>query len=540
MPSRPHRHIKQLKLHLRTEPSVLVHSDAFDPEPVSELEGRLKVISHRDFDAVVPLVVTEGYKEYKVPPNPVNQLGPVLADQIPVVTSSDKRSLLSAFNKRLNKLHSDDVDGAVLIEALSIIGSLPDLFEEFTLTDTEVTRWLSKFGGEKKKRMEAAVHLFCDASLTDLGDKEISVKLEALLKRCDATWAPRIICAGSDVYNAMTGPFADEVMVRLLTLLEASQVGPVDFKLAYKCGDTTYASWLENTPHVHYAEGDYSRNDSEQRASVTTIYLAWLRKLKMPDWFIHLERSMRDFSVHSRAFGIYGRIKNQLPTGATNTTNRNSMYNMTMFAVSCQRQSLRARALVLGDDLLAKTDRRIDCGRWVADVALFRMVLKGSVPSHLGDATILSRRLIQADTHTFCTVPKIGKALARFNVRATNNQSVSDDAYMAGKCLCYAYEFRHVPFLSNYFMLRFQTYNVPHDDLEISWTTRSNGITSKNILPAIQAEKVLISDECFLDWSMDVYGLGLCDWRELFEGVVLQSSKVLFQHPELAALHIDY
>jgi len=520
-------------------PVLLSHGCPDEDSAVSDLGGRLKVIPIRDFTATVPLTIVEGYKEYTVPPNPVNQLGPLLSNQIPVVTSNDKASLLAAFNKRLNYLHKDDIVEASLVEALEIIGDLPDLFDEFVLTDEYVDLWCENFAPSKQIRMRTSLLRIFDMHHSELSDKDISVKLECLLKRLDATWAPRIICAGSDAYNALTGPMAKEVMRRLLTMLEISPLGPVRFKLAYKCSDVEYTRWLVDTPLPYWAEGDFSRNDSEQRASVTTIYLTWLRKLAMPDWFLELERSLRDFSVKSHAFGVYARIVNQLPTGATNTTNRNSMYNMTMFAVCCKRQGLTARAVVLGDDILARTSRIIDCKIWTLDVASFRMVLKANTPKFDGDATILSRRVIDRGD-VVCSVPKIGKALARFNVRATSNSAVSDDVYMAGKALSYAYEFRHVPFLSKFFLERYLMYGVAPHDLELTWTTRSNGIDGTNIVQAIADERTIISDDIFLEWSMDTYEIGLCDWNEIFEGVILDTQPRIFEHPQLSALEIDF
>lgn len=538
MPSRTHSRMRALRT-VPQEPVLLSNGCPDSAEEVSDLGGRLKVIPIRDFIATVPLTIVEGYKEYTIPPNPINQLGPLLSNQIPVVTSNDKSSLLAAFNKRLNFLHVDDIVEKSLVEALELIGTLPDLFDEFVLTDSFVDLWCDSFAPAKQSRMRVSLLRIFDMQHSELSAKDISVKLECLLKRLDATWAPRIICAGSDAYNALTGPLAKEVMTRLLALLAASPLGPVEFKLAYKCSDVEYTKWVCDTPLPHWAEGDFSRNDSEQRASVTTIYLAWLRKLKMPDWFIELERSLRDFSVKSHAFGIYAKIMNQLPTGATNTTNRNSMYNMTMFAVSCRRQNLVARAVVLGDDIIARTSNLMDCMLWTKDVASFRMVLKASNPTFDGEATILSRRIIHRGD-IICSVPKIGKALARFNARATANSSVSDDCYMAGKALSYAYEFRHVPFLSAFFLRRHAMYNVPNVDLELTWSTRSNGIDSSNIVAAIANERTVISDDIFLEWSMDTYELGLCDWQEIMTGVILSTQPSLFEHPSLEALAIDF
>jgi hypothetical protein len=474
--------------------------------------------------------------------DPVNQCGPLLREQVPVATGNDYESFMAAFNKRSNFLATDDVAEDVFEEALQLIRELPDLFdEEWDENDIDRQRWAAKFDHHKQQRMDAAYHEIPNASTSYIGTKDLSVKQEILLKRNDPSWAPRIIYAGNDVFNTVTGPAAMASMERIDVLFNTCRLGEVEFMTAYKKDDVTLATHLASRNDLsHVVEGDYSANDREQRHRVHLIYDACLAKIRMPEWYRNLLKATDDFTVQSRAYGLRATIHNQLDTGNTITTPRNSWYNAVMFAVSCRRQHLSGVAVILGDDLLGLLDGPMDLALWVATVALFRMILKAAAPQLNCHATFLSKRLILS-TEPACMVPLIGKAIARFNARGIVCDAVSSSQYMAGKALSYAYEFRHVPFMRDFFLQRFEKEdrsNVRLDDL--TWSARTSGVALDNIAESILSEPVTISDSSFGDWLMEAYDVGLDDLRSLCSSVLLCDDLTLVTHPAVHGLSRDW
>jgi len=318
-------------------------------------------------------------------------------------------------------------------------------------------------------------------------------------------------------------------------------LGGVSIKFAYKTSDTSIASFLtEDDDCVHVREGDFSRNDREQRSRVALIYDAWLAKLALPEWFRKFLLDIETYRVVSKQFNFKAELKYQLPTGTTSTTPRNSLYNGTIFAVSCKRASVTGRAVILGDDILAALLRALLLQHWMSVAGEFKMVLKASAPDLNGQATLLSRRLI-TETQTPCMLPKIGKALARFNVRASKNTGVSDSQYMAGKALSYAYEFRHVPAISSAFLSRYEIEDhsfVQLDDL--TWFTRTSGMdTAEKLLTAIKREPVTIGRLEFQDWLIETYEIDLFDLDRLLDVYVIKPGYEVIDEPLYELLAID-
>jgi len=200
-----------------------------------------------------------------------------------------------------------------------------------------------------------------------------------------------------------------------------------------------------------------------------------------------------------------------------------------------------ARALILGDDLLSRILKRFRLDEWVKTVCDFKMVLKAKSPRADGAATFLSRRIF-TDVDVKCMVPLLGKMLVRFNVRATINDDVSDSAYMAGKSLSYAYECRHVPFLSRIFLERYEM----EDDKsavrlqDLTWFTKTSNLSLEQIVKAIHNEKVKVSNDDFGRWCCLQYDLDLEDVRELFTDTVLNPSMVALDMPNLANMDCDW
>lgn len=527
-------------------PSVAVSHTKLPTEDASvyNLEGGLRVTVERDWQLEVPCAFTfDAPKRFSIAQNPINQCGPVLAEQVPVVTTNDFDSLMAAFNKRCNTVHKDDILDHEYNAAMRVLRSIDLQFPAWDDNDLDRDRWEAKFDSSKRERMQKAVHSFSTANSAYLGTKDLSVKLEVLLKRNDPEFAPRVIYAGNDVFNALTGPAMMVAMERLEVVFKKQSFGPVKYCTAYKKNDVELATFISDKTHLypHTVEGDYSANDKHQRKRVHYLFDTYLEMINMPMWLRRTFLEMNKFTVQSRQYGFSkGKLENQLPTGTTATTVRNTVYNALMFSVSCIEQDVSGVALVLGDDLLANTDKPINLDQWAATVSRFRMVLKPKAPKLNGGATFLSRRLI-TNREQPCMVPLIGKAIARFNARAIYTEGKTSSQYMAGKSLSYAYEFRHVPFLRDNFLLRYTMEDNSALTLdELTWNTKTSGIDLSNIVQAIKDEKVLVDDDEFLEWAMETYGLGLVDLDEILEMVILSDEIEMVTHPSVANLAIDW
>jgi len=209
-----------------------------------------------------------------------------------------------------------------------------------------------------------------------------------------------------------------------------------------------------------YIESDFSSNDMKQVSDVHLMEIMWLRRLGAPAWLSSLMIVANSIRISSRKHGVVGTVTNQLPTGAQSTTFRNTMWNSTICYGFILRTKSKGVVLVLGDDMTMRLDnpfstRVKNIRREYEHVArLAHMDAKVKVVSALCDTTFLSRNFVPT-LQGHVMVPLIGKSLCRFNVRATNNQSVSDAVYLAGKALSYAYEFRYCPALAKQFYARY-------------------------------------------------------------------------------------
>jgi len=140
---------------------------------------------------------------------------------------------------------------------------------------------------------------------------------------------------------------------------------------------------------------------------------------------------------------------------------------MSIFYAFTLKHSLKATALILGDDMLARVEGRLfkrAAREYEYICKLARMKAKVFVRTHVCDCEFLSRNFIPAGTSSYM-VPKLGKALGRFSARANNNSGVSDLDYATGKALSYAYEFRHVAEIATVFLCRVRDLGVSLKDI---------------------------------------------------------------------------
>jgi len=227
-----------------------------------------------------------------------------------------------------------------------------------------------------------------------------------------------------------------------------------------------------------YLESDFSSNDMTQLEDVHLLEMEWLQRFGAPAWLTALMHVANKFRATSYKHKVKVQIENQLPTGAQSTTFRNSLWNASISYCFALRMKLDADVLLLGDDNLmhiysSVTRKRQALRRAYEHVTrMAGMVAEVKVRSHLSECEFLSKQFLP-DGSSFVMAPKLGKSIARFNVRATSNEAISDREYIAGKSLSYAYEFRYVGPLSRMFLLKFLEMEVDDPALDaLGWNAK--------------------------------------------------------------------
>jgi hypothetical protein len=523
------------------QPDLLDYGDhVWDGQPY------LRLAPIREFVPKVPFRLFETKAHYKNIELRPDQMGPVLLHQVPVVTGNDLDSLLSAFNKRCNYHSPQKVSSDIMHDSLALAKLIFPNSAPYFWSEDLYLQWLSKFSTAKQQRMRSALLNLADVDLRRLSTKELMVKSEVLLKRNDGTWAPRIIYIGSDEYNVLTGPLMNEFTRRLSVALDEISPPGVKFMLAYSKKDTTLANFISGSPDDNFYEGDFAANDRNQVSSVRDIFAFWLQRSGAPDWFVSLYLKLAaKFTVVCREYGLKATLQNQLATGVTDTTGRNSVWNMCLFYSYARRHHLTGlKVLLLGDDIAINAGSMfIDCFAWIRHCERGQMVLKASSRRFYCDLTFLSRFFVPAPGGN-CMIPLICKALCRFNARANRNQTLTDAQYMAGKCLSYSYEFRHVPFMVDFFVRRFIKTGVQTSELKLSdltWFSRSQIESIGQLIEAVRDEPVKIEDADFLEIVMAKYDIGLWDMEQLCEALICDDrpSELLDQRYYLMAHEVE-
>ncbi len=268
--------------------------------------------------------------------------------------------------------------------------------------------------------------------------------------------APRVIFKGTDYYNMIAGPVFKVLMERFKEC--ERNVPDLDFLLAYKQHTPEIAEFLEGHNAKSWIEADFSSNDKFQVKDVHELEILLMRRLGCPKWFIDLHRKSNKFSVYNSKYGVSAVAENQLPTGAVNTTFRNSFLNLSIFYAWARKYRVKARVAILGDDMIAGLDRRVRRAAYHYEqtARLAKMVAKVTTARHLHNMHFLSKHFVPVmrGEQAHVLLPFIGKVLAKFNARPNCNQSVSDDQYMAGKALSHCYEFRFCHVIRDLFVER--------------------------------------------------------------------------------------
>nr|QLC27597.1 RNA dependent RNA polymerase [Erysiphe necator associated abispo virus 1] len=409
-------------------------------------------------------------------------LGPLFEDNHPVLTDGTFSSFLSAFNKRCNYLTELRADPYIVKSSIKLMKRMvPVPLPTVEWTKDLFDAWLPQFEPPKQRRLVKALDRFAAYTQNEFSTKDVFEKVELLLKRHDPEWAGRIVNASTDLHNALSGPIIAECLKRLVqsAKVDAAQGHKASVQIAYGEVPQTFVQCLEG--EGPFIEADFSSNDKLQVKDVGQLESRWAVRLGMPPWLAGCILQANSYTAQSRKFGVRAKLKHQLPSGSTSTTFRNSIWNSTILFSWARRFGIHCKALVLGDDMLARiTNGRIP-RRARRDYEHFanlaRMKAKVFVRSALDDCEFLSRVFVPT-CHGHLMMPKLGKALGRFNARGNPND-ISHQDYIAGKSLSYAYEFRHYKPFAQAFLERFLA-------TESSYHSLSDRLLSYNFRQAIE------------------------------------------------------
>jgi hypothetical protein len=392
---------------------------------------------------------------------PIDIYGPVIAQHVPVVPSKSLTSLMAALDKRCNfrtdaRCHTD-----IVTSSFDLLHSVcPDPMGPLDWTMDRFREWNKQFPAAKQRRQERAAELISHITKRDFTDKQVFVKMEALLKRHDPNWAPRIINQSSDLHNTLLGPIMQECTRRMFACFDRQRgAGVLELTGAYKKKSEEIVQHMNayGNDESRFLSADFTANDSSQVKDVHILEVAWLRHFGAPVWITGLMLHANSYTISNRSYRVKMRIDNQLPTGAQSTTFRNTMWNATIVNAFCRYVARPGAACLLGDDAVLRLDKATGSNRFYRRTyehvcRLARMQVKVTIARTLEGCTFLSRYFVRLP-QGYVMVPYLGKALAKFNV--CPNPSLPRPAYLAGKALSYAYEFRHFRAIADLYLAKF-------------------------------------------------------------------------------------
>jgi hypothetical protein len=369
--------------------------------------------------------------------------------------------------------------------------------------------------------MQKAYQQWGMESLAGYSSKQIFTKIESLVKDFDEV-APRLIFKGSDVYNMISGPMFKELMDRFVST--ENQLDNLKFKISYRQHTPEIVSYLEGGSCSSWLESDFTANDKSQVADVVDLEIQFIKRLGAPNWFLKLHRAANKFSVYNTKYGLSAMVENQLPSGSTDGTFRNSFWNLCILNVWMVLYRVpSARAVILGDDVLVGLSRRVRraAANFRRAANAMHMTSKVTTSPLLQKCHFLSKHFVPVmrgeEQHVM--LPFVGKVLAKFNARPNTNQRVSDDEYMAGKALSHCYEFRFCHAIRDKFKERANyhlTLSGGKFSVEgVTWHVRVHSAYADEIVSLLQGSMswpdLVTRDDLSLFW------IGLCDltWIDL-------------------------
>lgn len=476
-------------------------------------------------------------------------LGPVIGDKLPYLTTTSRADFLSAFNKRVNFRTTERVDRRIRASARALIKELvPEPLPTFDWDVDLYEPWLGQFDTEKQARMRREYELQGLQSVSDYSRKELFTKIEALVKPHDSV-APRVIFKGTDYYNMISGPIFKELMTRF----KACEGNTSDFKfqIAYKQHTPEIASFMSQGSFKSFMEADFSSNDKTQVKDVMELECMFMHRLGCPRWFIALHKSSGKFSAYNSKYGVSAIVENQLATGSTDTTFRNSFWNLTIFKTWTHLYRVKGAVVcILGDDMVCGLPRRVRrCAHHYEQVArLARMIAKVTTGPTLHRMHFLSKHFVPVtrgeESHVL--LPFIGKVLAKFNARPNSNQAVTDDQYMAGKSLSHCYEFRFCHVIRDLFVERANfhlrrsggSYSLEGITYHVRQFAVHKGLIESMLDGSTSHPDLVTSEDLSLFW-LTMADLTFSDVYPLVRAVVLTHGFGILDHQALSLL-VDY
>jgi hypothetical protein len=466
------------------------------------------------------------------------QCGPLVRNLHPVVPDNGYHNFVAAFNKRCNYSTDKRWTPRMVASASHLLRKvLPENLPTVHWSKALFDEWLTAFGEEKRARMIAAMEKLDFSTVDDYRNKDLFTKVEALMIINKPNWAPRVIYKSSDLHNALAGPIINQLMKRLDDAFTHMD-GPVRIRTPYRKLPTQFVPELEREHADDYwMETDFTANDKTQTKDVSLVVGAFQRALGAPEWLVRLDMLSNDYRVKSSVHGVSFKASNSMPTGFAMTTFRNCILNACIVMAYClQVRPIDAVILIMGDDMIAKFRGRVAYATKIYDsiAAEANMGAKTFRHDQLFKATFLSKLFVPCDSlGRHFVVPLLGKALARFNMRANNNESVSDAQYMAYKSVGYAYEFRYLPSVRDMFLIRFKhefskvpsTAKADSTLLDVSWNAKAAGVTLRNIKYKLVVSQSL-SDFDFTCFCLERYNLLGLDVLQAFEDIVLNDTKI--------------
>jgi hypothetical protein len=389
----------------------------------------------------------------------------------------------------------------------------PEQYPTVEWTKELFDSWVVQFAAPKQKRLRRALDRIPQFTQVEFAAKDIFEKVELLMKRHDNAWAGRIVNASTDLHNALSGPIISACLKRFVKAAadNALTQPKVSIQVAYGGSPQEFVSNMDGPGP--FIEADFSSNDKMQVQDVGQLEFKWAIRFGMPEWLAKVILLANTYTARSRRFNLQAKLFYQLPSGSTSTTWRNSLWNATIFYSWARRYGVHATANILGDDMIARITNGIIPRRARRDYEHFanlaRMKAKVKVNTGLVDCEFLSRRYVPT-AHGYFVIPKLGKAFGRFNARG-NPGDISDNQYVAGKSLSYAYEFRFYKPIMTLFLERFQACEVDFfklDDRLLSYSVREaihRTGSRRGVLDLLRAQPS-ISDDEFSQYTHYIYG----------------------------------
>lgn len=363
--------------------------------------------------------------------------------------------------------------------------------------DEYLEPWLATLDPNKAKRMKAIWDGYTfDQCLTlrELLRKIIFVKTnEALLKRGDTTYAPRIVYKSEDEYNAVTGPFVFGAIKRFKSFL--AQKHP---ELHFSYDDEVEKAWEHVDRRGIYVEVDFSSNDKTQTMGVARLGAELFKKLGVPDFIYQLELERQHTKVTDVTANIDYLMCGQMQSGITPTTMINSFWLMSIKRY-CFVKLLKARHRTAsrGDDGISvvwfpqhdhvdeqlrgygyRVNRVKYVKKWMEiGIKRARMVGKITVTLDLRSTTFLSTHPLNCGGRWFA-VPFLARTMCKIGVKTSYGDPTH---YWVNKLWAYAYNYRHVPCVSALLIAHAELYDKP-DVVELGYNSKWRWLTPTKIM----------------------------------------------------------